>query len=386
MADYYELLGISKGATEEEIKKAYRKSALKYHPDKNPGNPQAEKQFKEISEAYEVLSDTQKRQIYDQYGADAVRGAAGMGGAGGGRGFSSMEEALRTFMGAFGGGASGGGGDSIFDSFFGQDAEAPEHRSGASKKLNITLSFQEAVRGVEKEVAIINYVTCGKCSGSGAATPSAIRTCPRCHGSGQVHQARGFFSMTTVCSQCHGRGKAISQPCSDCDGEGRVKSKQKVTIKVPPGVDNGMRLRMGGYGDAGEMGGPPGDLYVYLSVEPHEVFERQGDDILVELPLSFSEAALGCKKEIPTPTEGTCRITIAEGTQTGKVLRVRGAGIQNVHGQGKGDLLVKIAVETPVGLSEEQKKLLRAFGDLEGAQNSPRKRSFVEKLKQFFTQ
>ncbi len=384
MSDYYDVLGVARNASQEEIKKAYRKGALKYHPDKNPGDASAEKKFKEISEAYEVLSDDKKRQIYDQYGADALRGAAGMGGAGG-AGFSSMEEALRTFMGAFGGG--GGGGDSIFDSLFGFESEGSSDaaRQGASKKMSLTITLEEAVKGLEKEVALSNFVSCSKCDGSGASSPKGIKKCSRCHGSGMLHQSRGFFSMSTACSQCRGSGKTITDPCTECRGEGRVKEKQQVTIKVPPGVDNGMRLRMAGYGDAGQSGGPAGDLYVYINVEPHAVFERQGDDVLLELPLSFTEAALGCKKEIPTPQGSSARISVPEGTQTDKVLRVKGSGCPNVHGHGHGDLLVKVVVETPVRLTEKQKELLKTFGELENEQNSPRKKGFFDKVKAFFS-
>lgn len=385
MSDFYQTLGIARGASPEEIKKAYRKNAIKYHPDKNPGDAKAEAKFKEISEAYEVLSDEKKRQIYDQYGADALRGAAGMGGGHGGHGgFSSMEEALRTFMGAFGG--SSGGSGSIFESMFGFESEgAQTGRQGASKKMNLTISFEEAVRGVEKEVVLSTFQTCGSCSGTGARSPSSIKKCMRCQGTGQMHQTRGFFSMATTCPQCHGRGDVIAEACTTCEGEGRVKEKQRVTIKVPPGVDNGMRMRMGGYGDAGEGGGEAGDLYVFITVEPHQVFERQGDDVLLELPISFAEAALGCKKEIPSPLGKACRITIPEGTQSGKILRVRGEGVPNVHGQGHGDLLANIVVETPVRLSDKQKKLLQDFAELEKENNSPRKQSFLGKVKDFFT-
>jgi molecular chaperone DnaJ len=388
MSDYYEVLGLSRNATQDEIKKAYRKSALKYHPDRNPGDKQAEKQFKEISEAYEVLGDEKKRQIYDQYGADALKqgGMGGPGGMGGHGGFSSMEDALRTFMGAFGGGG-GGGGDSIFDSFFGFDSEGADAgmRQGSSKKMNLSISFEEAMKGVEKEVVLSNYATCSQCDGSGAASAKGIKKCTRCQGTGQVHQSRGFFSMTSVCPQCYGKGKTISDPCTECNGDGRVKKKQHIKIKVPAGVDTGMRLRMSGYGDAGEGGGPAGDLYVFISVEPHSVFQREGDDIFVELPLSFSEAALGCKKDLPTPHGSSCRISVSEGTQNGKVLRVKGEGAPNVHSRDRGDMLVKIIVETPVNLSDKQKEILQQFAELEKEQNSPRKRSFFDKLKVFFS-
>ncbi len=383
MADYYHVLGIAKDASQDEIKKAYRKAALKHHPDKNPGDPEAEKKFKEISEAYEVLSDEKKRQIYDQYGADALKGAAGMGGPGGpGGGFSTMEEALRTFMGAFG----GGGQDTIFDSFFGFNPEAAESGTqGASKKMNLTITLEEAARGVEKEASLSNYASCETCNGSGAASSSSLKKCNRCQGRGQIHQSRGFFTMATVCPQCEGRGKMITDPCKGCHGAGKVKTKQKIQIKIPPGIDSGMRLRMPGYGDAGDHGGPAGDLYVHIMVEPHKIFHRDGDDLLIELPVSFVEAALGCKKEIPKLLDGLCRIQIPEGTQSGKILRVKNEGIANVHGQGKGDLLVKITVETPVDLSEKQKEILREFAEHEKEHNSPRKKSFFDKIKVFFS-
>lgn len=388
MSDYYNILGISKGASADEIKKAYRKQALKYHPDKNPGDKEAEQRFKEISEAYDVLSDDQKRSVYDQYGADALKGGFGPGGPGGGGGFSSMEEALRTFMGAFGGGGGGraGGGDSIFDSFFGFDSDprSAGMRQGASKKMNLTITFEEAIKGVEKKASITTNINCSSCNGSGAARADAIKTCSQCGGAGQVHQTRGFFSMTTVCPTCHGQGKQITDPCSNCKGSGRERQKRKVDIKIPAGIDNGMRLRLAGYGDAGEGGGPAGDLYVYISVKPHDLFEREGDDVILELPITFSEAALGSKKEMPTPSGTTARITIPEGTQNGKTFRVRGEGAPNVHGGGKGDLLVQVVVETPVGLSDEQKKLLEEFSNLEGSHNSPRKRTFFDKVKSLF--
>lgn len=383
MADYYDVLEVSRSATADEIKKAYRKQALKYHPDKNPGDADAEKRFKEISEAYEVLSDDKKRQMYDRYGKDAVH-AAGAGGHPGG--FSSMEEALHTFMGAFG----GAGSDSIFDTLFGGGGGESVggrsmHRQGASKRVNITLSFEEAARGADKEMAITNYVSCKTCHGKGAASSKGIKTCPKCGGRGQVFEQRGFFNMTMTCPQCHGEGHTITDPCKDCHGEGVVKEKQHVKIHIPAGVDNGMRLKMSGYGDAGQGGGPAGDLYVFITVQPHELFEREGNDILLDLPISFTEAALGCKKEVPSLTTHTCRIVIPEGTQNGKVFRVRGEGFPNVHGQGKGDLLVRIFVETPTSLSGKQKELLEEFGKLAGPSNTPKQKGFLDKIKEFFS-
>lgn len=387
MADYYDILEVSRSATADEVKKAYRKQALKFHPDKNPGDNEAEKRFKEISEAYEVLSDDKKRQMYDRYGKEGVQAAAGAGQGHGG--FSSMEEALRTFMGAFG----GSGSDSIFDTLFGGGEAAggaaggrSMHRQGASKRVNITLSFEEAARGADKEMAITNYITCASCHGKGAASSKGVKTCSRCGGRGQVFEQRGFFSMTMTCPQCQGEGHTITDPCKNCHGEGVVKEKQHVKIHIPAGVDSGMRLKMSGYGDAGQGGGPAGDLYVFITVQPHELFEREGNDIILDLPISFTEAALGCKKEVPSLMSHTCRVVIPEGTQNGKVFRVKGEGFPNVHGQGKGDLLVRIFVETPSGLTEQQKELLRQYSQLEAPSNTPKRKGFLDKIKGFFSQ
>lgn len=383
MTDYYDTLDIPRTATAEEIKKAYRKKALKYHPDKNPGNADAEKKFKEVSEAYEVLSDEKKRQIYDRHGKEAVQGMGAAGAHPGG--FASMDEALRTFMGAF-----GMGGDSVFDSFFGGGGAefgggGGRAHQGASKRVNLTISFEEAARGVDKELAISNYVTCHTCNGRGASSPSGVKTCSHCGGRGQVIEQRGFFSMAMTCPDCHGEGRVITDPCKECRGQGAVKEKQHVKIHIPAGVDSGMRLKMSGYGDAGQGGGPAGDLYVFVNVEPHELFERQGNDILLDLPISFTEAALGSKKEVPSLFSHTCRITIPEGTQNGKIFRVKKEGFPSVHGHGKGDLLVRIFVETPTHLSEKQIDLLKQFSELEGPGNLPKRKSFLDKIKGFFS-
>lgn len=385
MQDYYDLLSISRSASPEEIKKAYRKKALECHPDRHPNDPKAEATFKRVSEAYEVLSDENKRRIYDQYGEEGLKGA-GMGGGGGfpGGGFSSMEEALRTFMGAFGGGG-GGGGETIFDSFFGGGgggfAEQEESRRGASKKMTLKVSFEEAANGIEKEMTIHNFATCKTCNGSGAKSKQGIKTCATCQGKGQVIQSRGFFSMASVCPHCNGAGLTITDPCKDCKGQGRTKEKQKIAIRIPPGVDTGMRLKMNGYGDAGAQGAPAGDLYVYIEVEPHSFFSREGDDVFLELPLTFVEASLGCKKEVPTPLGDSHKVSIPEGTQSGQILRVSGKGLRNVHGQGKGDLLLRILVETPTRLTSKQKELLKSFEEGQTAENHPKRKSFFEKVK-----
>ena len=388
--DYYATLGVARDATPEQIKKAYRKKALECHPDRNQDNPQAEEEFKCVSEAYEVLSDENRRRVYDQYGEEGLKGA-GMGGGfpGDGSGFSSMEEALRTFMGAFGGGGRGGrgGGESIFDSFFGGDGyeEEASPRKGTSKKTTIRISFEEAAKGVEKELAITNYVTCETCHSSGAKSPNDIKTCSQCQGKGQVFQSRGFFSMSSVCPQCSGSGKVITNPCKSCHGRGRIKEKQKIKAHIPAGIDTGMRLRMAGFGDAGEAGGPPGDLYVYIEVQPHEAFTRDGDDVYLDLPITFTEACLGTKKDVPTLLGQQARLNIPEGTQNGKLLLVSSKGFPNVHRQGHGDLLIRITVETPVKLSAKQKEILREFEKTESPQNHPRKKTFFDKLKGFFS-
>ena len=385
MKDYYDVLKVSKQATPDEIKKAYRKRALECHPDRNPDDPKAEALFKQVSEAYEVLSDDKRRQIYDQYGEEGLRGASGGGGfsPGGGGGFSSMDEALRTFMGAFGGGQQQGGGG-IFDSFFGGGGGAEEAR-GASKKATVRISFEEAARGTEKELTIQNYIPCDTCKGSGAKSKASIRTCTTCRGQGQIHQSRGFFSMSMPCSSCGGAGQVIADPCRSCGGMGRIKDKQKIKVRIPAGVDTGMRLKMAGYGDAGERGSSAGDLYVSIEVEPHDTFQREGDDIYVDLPLTFPEAALGCKKEIPTPLGEMSKVQIPEGTQSGKLLRLSSKGFPNVHGQGKGDLIIRVFVETPVKLTEKQKELLRAFEGSETTHNHPLKKGFMERMKVFFS-
>lgn len=381
--DFYAVLGVSREAGADEIKKAYRKKALECHPDRNPNNPKAEAEFKQVSEAYEVLSDDQKRRVYDQYGEEGLKGAGGAGGFPGGGGFSSMEEALRTFMGAFGGRGDGGGG---FESFFGGGfAEEQGPRQGASKKATVRITFEEAAKGAEKELLISNYSTCSTCHGSGAKSKNGIKTCSACQGRGQIFQSRGFFSMSSVCHQCHGSGHQITDPCKSCHGAGRIKEKQRIKVKIPAGVDNGMRLKMSGHGDAGEAGAPAGDLYVYIEVEPHEAFTREGDDVYLELPITFTEAALGTKKEVPTPLGEQARVQIPEGIQNGKLLRMSHKGFPNVHGQGQGDLLIRVIVETPVKLSEKQKELLRDFEKLETPSNHPRKKTFFDKIKTFFS-
>lgn len=378
MTDFYKILEVNKDASTAEIKKAYRKKALKYHPDKNPNNPEAEKKFKEVSEAYEALSNPEKRRIYDQYGKAGLSGQGGFSSAG----FSSMEEALRTFMDAFG----GGGGGSIFESFFGGGFEKEERNvQGSSKQMSITITFEEAAKGSVKEVIISNLKKCETCLGSGAFSKSDIHTCSACRGKGQIFQSRGFFSMSSTCPNCHGAGKIIARPCQDCSGQGLVRKKMKVKIKIPAGINDSMRIKMRGYGDDSEGSGPSGDLYVVVYVKPHDTFTRKADDVYIDLPLTFTEAALGAKKEVPNILKENLKITVPEGTQPGKILRIKSKGFPNVHSpQIKGDLLVKINVEIPVKLTQDQKEILKRFEKTETPANYPKKKSFFEKIRSFF--
>jgi len=381
MADYYDILGVSRSATPEEIKKAYRKRALQYHPDRNPGDPDAERKFKEISDAYGVLGDEQKRATYDRYGEEGLQGRGGFPGGGAG-GYSSMEEALRTFMGAFGGESTF---EDMFGFFGGDGADAGRRQQGASKRLTVAISFAEAVVGIEKEVTLNNYVLCDACNGRRTTSSQGVKRCSRCGGAGQVFEQRGFFSMSMTCSQCHGEGQTIVDPCPKCQGEGRVKSKRKVHFRIPAGIDTGMRLKLSGYGDVGYGGAPAGDLFVYVKVQGHELFERQGNDIIIDLPISPAEAALGCKKEIPSFDQASCKISISPGTQSGQVLRVRGQGFPSLQGGGRGDILVHVSIETPVSLDGEQRKLFEQLQALESSGNLPRRREFEEKVHSFST-
>lgn len=382
MSNYYDLLGITSSATAEEIKKAYRKKAVKYHPDKNQGDAEAEKKFKEISHAYEVLSDPQKKQIYDQYGEAGLSGGAGAG-FGGAQHFESMEDALKTFMGAFGG--SGSGMDSIFD-LFGGGGGGSSARAGASKRVSITISLEEAFTGVDKEVAIHNWASCSGCKGSGAQSPSDLVTCQRCGGAGQVVESRGFFSMQMTCSSCQGKGKSIKRPCSKCHGQGRVKEKKNVKIPIPAGIADGMRLRMNGLGDSGQDGGPSGDLYVDISIKEHSIFERRDEHLYLELPITFVEAALGVEKEVPSVEAGKkCKLKVPPGTQSDKVLSIRGQGMPQLRSRTRGDLRVVVRVETPQNLTKKQKELLESFQETTTDQNYPSSISFLERVSLFFS-
>ena len=376
--DYYEILGIEKTASEEEIKKAYRKMAVKFHPDKNPGDKTAEEKFKEVGEAYEVLSEPQKRSAYDQYGHAAFDRRAGGGfGRTGGGGFHDPFEVFRE---VFGGGAGG----SIFEDLFGgaqQDPSQPQR--GGDLRYDMEISFEEAAHGCEKEITVTKPERCDVCNGTGAEAGSRARTCPTCGGRGQVITSRGIFSIAQTCPHCQGAGRIIDKPCKTCRGHGRREKTSKIKLRIPAGVDTGSRLRSSGNGEAGWRGGPQGDLYVVLHVRPHEMFQRDGDDLLCEVPVSFVQAALGSEVDVPT-LDGRTSIKVPAGTQPGTTFRLKGKGIKNIQGYGHGDLHVRINVEVPTHLSTAQKSKLQEFAELCNGKESPISQSFFEKAKKFF--
>ena len=370
--DYYETLGISKGASADEIKKAYRQMAKKYHPDMNPGNAEAEQKFKEVNEAYAVLSDADKKAQYDQYGHAAFDQTSGFGGGG---------------FGGFGGFDMG----DIFSSFFGGGFGSSRSQSRANMAVDgddigirVILSFEEAVFGCKKEVSYARVQKCGDCSGSGAKKGTTPDKCTKCGGSGTVRvqqrTAFGVMQSTAACPDCHGTGKIIKEPCDNCRGKGYVKITKKLEINIPAGIDDGQRIAHRGMGNEGRNGGMAGDLIVQVSVRPHPIFERDGNDLYCEVPITFAEAALGAAIKIPT-LEGEVEYNIPEGTQTGTVFTLKQKGVNNVNSRAKGNLYAKVVVETPKGLNEEQKKLLRQFGDACGEKNFSKKTSFFSKFK-----
>jgi molecular chaperone DnaJ len=376
--DYYEVLGVRRDSSEEEIKKAYRKLAVKYHPDKNPGDKGAEEKFKELGEAYEALSDSQRRAAYDQYGHAAFdpRARAG-GGFRGGGGFHDPFEIFREVFG-------GGGGGSIFDELFGGERRDPTGpQRGADLRYDLEIGFEEAALGCEKEITLTKMDACDRCEGSGAEPGSNTRACSTCGGRGQVMSSRGIFSIAQTCPRCEGVGRVIEKPCRSCRGAGRKERTSKVTIRIPAGVDTGARLRSAGNGESGLRGGPAGHLYVVLHVRPHEMLQRDGDDLLCEVPISFVQAALGTELEVPT-LGGRAQIRVPAGTQSGTIFRIRGKGVRNVQGQGQGDLHVRVQVEVPAHLNAAQKAKLMEFGELCDASVNPRSKSFFERAREFF--
>jgi molecular chaperone DnaJ len=377
--DYYEILGVPRNAGEEEIKKAYRKQAVKFHPDKNPGDKQAEENFKELGHAYEILSDPQKRAAYDQYGHDAFdprARARGGGFAGAGGGFHDPFDIFREVFG-------GAGGGSIFENLFGggQDPSGPQRGDDLRYDLQITL--EEAALGCEKEITVTKLDQCEECDGSGAEHGSKMRTCGTCGGRGQVLTSRGIFSIAQTCPHCKGAGRILEKPCKICHGDGKRQQTSKIKLRIPAGVEGGSRLRSAGKGEAGFRGGPAGDLYVFLQVKAHEIFSREGDDLQCEVPVSFVQAALGAEIEVPT-LEAKATVKIPAGTQPGTVLRLKGRGVKNLQGYGQGDLHVRVQVEVPAHLNHAQKAKLQEFAALCDGQEAPLAQGFFDKAKKFF--
>lgn len=377
--DYYEVLGVSKTATQDELKKAYRKLARKYHPDLNKDNPEAAEKFKECNEAYSVLSDEQKRAQYDQFGPEAFENG-GMGGGPGAGGFGGF------------GGFGGSGMEDIFDMFFGGQGRGGRSNNagpqrGADLRYDMEITFEEAAFGVEKEISLKRAERCEHCHGEGAEPGSKVETCPECHGSGYIRftQNTMFGQMVNErpCSRCHGEGKIISNPCKECGGSGTVKKTKKLKVKIPAGVDNGSRLRVGGEGEAGLKGGPSGDLYVYLYVKPHKFFERDGTTVLCEVPINIVQATLGAEIKVPT-LDGQVTMKVPEGTQPGKVMRLKGKGIPSLRGGGRGDQLVRMKVVVPTKLTDKQKDALQKFADISKDNINPEEKSFLNKVKDFF--
>ncbi|MBO6813777.1 MAG: molecular chaperone DnaJ [Rhizobiaceae bacterium] len=372
--DYYELLGVERGADEKELKSAFRKMAMKHHPDRNPDDPAAEKKFKEINEAYEVLKDPQKRGAYDRFGHAAFEQGGGAGGFGN-AGF---------------GGAAGGFSD-IFEDIFGEmmgggrrgGARSGGRERGADLRYNMEVSLEDAYGGKTAEISVPTAVTCETCSGSGAKPGSSPVTCNMCGGNGRVRASQGFFSIERTCPECQGRGEVISDPCSDCHGQGRVTMERTLSVDIPAGIEDGVRIRLGGEGEAGSRGGPSGDLYIFLSVRPHEFFQRDGADLFCKIPISMTAAALGGQVEVACLDGTKSRVKVPEGTQTGKQFRLRGKGMPIMRSSDHGDLYIQVATETPQNLSRRQRELLEEFEQISSEENSPQSTGFLSRMKRF---
>ena len=373
--DYYEVLGVGQNAADEEVKRAYRKLAVKFHPDKNPDDPHAEEKFKELGEAYDVLMDPDKRAAYDRYG----HAAFASGGGGFGRG--SFHDPFEIFREVFGGGGVGGG---IFETFFGgSGTRTDDQRRGSDLRYDMEIKLEEAAFGADKQIEIEKLDTCDQCSGSGAEPGSRKISCSACGGRGQVVSSRGFFHISQTCPRCRGAGEIIEKPCPKCRGEGRMEKLSRVKVQIPAGIREGTRLRLLGNGEAGISGAPAGDLYVVVHIKEHKIFQREGDDLYCELPISFSVAALGGEIDVPT-LEGKAQLKVPAGTQGGQLFKLRGKGIVNVNGRGRGDLFARLIVEVPTRLNTEQRNKLEEFAALCSDQNTPMRKSFFERAREFF--
>jgi molecular chaperone DnaJ len=373
--DYYEVLSISRTATEEEVKRSYRKLAVKYHPDKNPGDPHAEEKFKELGEAYDVLIDADKRAAYDRFGHAAFSQGIGRGGG--------FHDPFDIFREVFGGGGGGGGG--IFETFFGGGATTDREgrQRGSDLRYDMQITLEEAAFGVDKEIEVRKLDTCAKCAGKGAEPGSRTINCPNCGGRGQVISSRGFFQVSQTCPRCRGVGQIIEKPCRACDGEGRAENTSRIKLKIPAGIADGSRLRSSGNGEAGIRGGAAGDLYVVIHIKEHPIFQREDDNLYCEVPVSFTLAALG--GEIPVPTlEGKANLKVPAGTQSGQVFKLRGKGVANVNARDHGDLFARLLVEVPTRLNTEQRQKLEEFASLCGEENTPLHKSFFDRAREFF--
>lgn len=370
--DYYELLGLSKGASADEIKKGYRKKAKELHPDRNADNPDAEAQFKEVNEAYDVLKDADKRAAYDRFGHSAFENGMGGGRPGGGGGHGDFASAFSDVF------------DDLFGNFMGGGQGGRQRATrGADLRYNLQITLEDAYNGLQKTINVPTSVQCGECSGTGAEGGSEPATCPTCSGMGKVRATQGFFTVERTCPTCSGLGQIIKNPCRKCQGAGRVQKDRSLSVNIPSGVETGTRIRLSGEGEAGMRGGPPGDLYIFVEVEPHKIFEREGGELHCRVPVSMTVAALGGDIEVPSIDGGRARVKIPAGSQSGRQMRLRGKGMPALRGGGSGDMFIELAVETPVNLTSRQKELLKEFDSL-AEDNNPESSSFFKSVKGFW--
>lgn len=363
--DYYQILGVPRNASQEEVKKAFRRLAVKFHPDKNPGDPSSEEKFKEIGEAYQVLSDPEKRRIYDAYGYEGLRGT-------GFQGFTTFDDMFSNFA-------------DLFEDIFGfqfrdrRRRSGPQPQRGSDIEYKLEIELEEAAFGNEFTLEVPRRDTCPVCGGSGIRPGSSPMQCTTCNGRGEIRRSQGFFSISTTCPHCRGRGWIVREPCNECNGSGRVQKKASIKVKIPAGVDDGMRLRLSGQGESGINGGPPGDLYVFISVRPHKIFTRHEENLLVKVPISFAQAVTGTVVEVPT-LEGTEKVKILRGAKSGQTFTIRGKGVPHLNSYGRGDLIVQVEIEIPKKLTKRQEELLKEFEEIE--QEKSEKKSFLDRIKE----